>query len=618
MERRLSAILAADVVGYSRLMSANEVGTLTALNERRAEVIDPAIAGHGGRIVKLTGDGLLAEFPSVVGAVECAGKIQDGMRTGNADLPDDRRIELRIGINLGDVIVQGDDIFGDGVNIAARLESVGTPGGITVSDAVRLNVGNRLQVRFVDRGEQRLKNIPVPVRAYDVHADSGPPQAAQGDRLTAKIDSKPSIAVLPFDNMSGDPEQDYFSEGICEDMITDLSQVSGLFVVGRNSSFAYKGRSIDLRQIARELGVRYVLEGSVRKSGNRIRINAQLIEGEGGGHVWADRFDRDLTDIFAIQDEITRTIVDQLKVQLLPQERQAIIQVPTTDVTAYADYLLGRTLFLNATRQHLDQARACFQRAIDRDPAYAKAYAALAVVEFRRNEYHGAGVPMASILALADRALAIDPTLASAHAARGVALGDADDRDGAVQAFERALALDPDSHEANLWYAHYLLSAGQLERSAAMSIRALEIDPDDFVSPLFAETVLRGLGRIDESRRYGQLGIKRAEEAERRNPDISRPTQLLATSYAAMGRPDDARAALARALAIDPDDNLVRYNAACTMALLGDHDQALDLLERWVQSTGRHGLYHARQDPDLEALRGRARFEALTVPAATA
>lgn len=285
MERRLSAILAADIVGNSRLMSANEVATLTAVNERRVEIFEPAIAAHQGRVVKLTGDGLLVEFGSVIAAVECAIKVQEAMALQNVGLAADRRIDLRIGINLGDVIVQDGDIFGDGVNIAARLEGVGTPGGVTVSEAVRLNVGNRLAVRFVDRGDQQLKNIPTLIRAYDVQPqiDQHSPAAvpAAGD----PGDTKPSIAVLPFDNMSGDPEQEYFSDGICEDMITDLSKVSGLFVAGRNSSFAYKGRKVDLRLVAKELGVKFLLEGSVRKANNRVRVNAQLIDGVSGGHL---------------------------------------------------------------------------------------------------------------------------------------------------------------------------------------------------------------------------------------------------------------------------------------------------------------------------------------------
>ena len=305
MERRLAAILAADVVGYSRLMGANEVGTLTALNHRRSEVIEPRIATHNGRVVKLTGDGMLVEFASVVDAVECAMAVQREMRSRNVEIPEDRRIELRIGIHLGDVIVEDGDLFGDGVNVAARIESVGRPGGVAVSATVMDNVGNRLDVAFEDMGEHQLKNIAQPVRFFQV----GPPQPAAGAAGKADAadaapvpEDKPSIAVLPFNNMSGDPEQEYFSDGITEDIITDLSKISGLFVVGRNTSFAYKGKTIQLQQVAAEMGVKFLLEGSVRKVGERVRVTGQLIDGASGGHVRADRFDRDLTDIFAIQD----------------------------------------------------------------------------------------------------------------------------------------------------------------------------------------------------------------------------------------------------------------------------------------------------------------------------
>jgi len=293
MERRLSAILAADVVGYSRLMGANEVGTLTSLKTHRSELIDPTIAEHQGRIVKLTGDGMLIEFPSVVSAVECATEIQRDMPVRNASVAEDRRIEFRIGINLGDVIVDDDDIFGDGVNVAARLESVAKPGGVAVSQSVRDNVGNRLDLVFEDIGEQQLKNIEFPVRVYNVlFGDMPARQKGEAQDEVADAD-KPSIAVLPFNNMSGDPEQEYFSDGISEDIITDLSKISGLFVVGRNTSFGYKGMSPQLQKVASDLGVKFLLEGSVRKAGQRVRVNAQLIDGANGGHLWADRYDRD-------------------------------------------------------------------------------------------------------------------------------------------------------------------------------------------------------------------------------------------------------------------------------------------------------------------------------------
>src|SRR6266436_7571319 len=325
MERRLTAILAADVVGYSRLMGTDETGTLAALKVLRTEFIEPKIAEHQGRMVKLTGDGMLVEFSSVVNAVACAAEVQRAMRDRNAGVPQDRRTEFRIGVNLGDVIVEGEDIFGDGVNVAARLESIAKPGGITISGSVRDHVGNRLDLAFEDMGEQTLKNIERPIRVYSVSLSSSAARDIE-DVAPARQEQlekeRPSIAVLPFNNMSGDPEQEYFSDGITEDIITDLSKVSGLFVVARNTAFTYKGKPVKVQQVAQELGVSFILEGSVRKAGSRVRVTGQLISSKDGGHVWADRYDRDLTDIFAIQDEITHAIVEQLKVKLLPQEKK--------------------------------------------------------------------------------------------------------------------------------------------------------------------------------------------------------------------------------------------------------------------------------------------------------
>src|SRR5438093_8875196 len=322
MERRLTAILAADVVGYSRLMGTNEAGTLAAIKALQTDFIDGKIAEHHGRIVKQTGDGMLVEFPSVVNAVACATEVQRGMRDRNADVPGDRRIQFRIGVNLGDVIVEGEDIFGDGVNVAARLESIAKPGGIMISGSVRDHVGDRLDLAFEDMGEQNLKNIERPIRVYSV-ALNNPAARDTKDAMPAQREQleRPSVAVLPFNNMSGDPEQEYFSDGITEDIITDLSKVSGLFVVARNTAFTYKGKPIKVQQVGHELGVTFILEGSVRKAGSRVRVTGQLINANDGRHVWADRYDRDLTDIFAIQDEITHAIVQQLKVKLLPQEK---------------------------------------------------------------------------------------------------------------------------------------------------------------------------------------------------------------------------------------------------------------------------------------------------------
>ena len=482
MERRLTAILAADVVGYSRLMGCNEVGTLQDLQKHQSELIEPEVASRHGRIVKLTGDGMLVEFPSVVGAVECACSVQREMRTRNVDVPEDRRIEFRMGINLGDVIVENDDLFGDGVNVAARLEGVAKPGGIAVSQSVRDHVGNRLDLIFRDKGDQRLKNIEQPVRVYDVVLEPDAAREASGGGALFGTD-KPSIAVLPFTNMSGDPEQEYFSDGIAEDIITDLSKISNLFVVGRNTSFTYKGMSMQLQKVATDLGVKFLLEGSVRKAGQMVRVTAQLIDGPSGGHLWADRYDRDLTDIFAIQDDITKSIVDQLKIRLVPGECQAIAQAPTENVEAYTYYLRGRQYFHNTTKWFLVLARQMFAKAIELDPMFARAYAGMALSATRLAGWFGEPIPYEDILATAGKALAIAPDLAEAHAAQGEALSASGRKEEAAAAFERALELDPNHFEANLFYGRHLMRWGEAERSIAYYLRATEVQPDDCQAP---------------------------------------------------------------------------------------------------------------------------------------
>ena len=608
MERRLSAIFAADVVGYSRLMGANEVGTLQALKQHHAELVDPEIAKHGGRVVKLTGDGLLAEFPSVVGAVECAAAIQRAMPARNADVPDDRRIEYRVGINLDDVIIDGDDLFGDGVNIASRLEGVAQPGGIAVSKSVRDNVGTRLELLFADRGAQQLKNIVEPVRVFDVVLETSRPT---GNGQRPGPSDKPSIAVLPFTNISGDSEQEYFSDGITEDIITDLSKLSGLFVVGRHLSFACKCRKDHPERIASDLGVRFLVEGSVRKSGNRLRISSQLIDGLSGGHLWAERYDRDLTDIFAIQDEITTAIVEQLKVRLLPEEQESIGQAPTSDVEAYSLYLKGREIFHNPTKISLGLARHMFVRAAELDPSFARAYAGIANCDARFVGWYGVRIPLEQILASADKALSLDPRLAEAQAARGEAFRVSGRSDDATAAFEQALALDPNSFEANLAFARHLRGTGQLEGSAEHFRRALEVQPDDFQSPILLESILLSLGRRDEADKYGRLGLKRAEEILRLHPEASRPAQMGACALARLGSRDEAMHWIERALWIDPDDAQALYNVACAWSLLGEADRALDTLESWSERGGVLAQNWLERDPDLDPIRSHPRFPQL-------
>ncbi len=385
VERKLVAILASDIVGYSRLMGADDVGTLARLKAYRKDVIDPKIAEHHGRIVKTTGDGMLVEFASIVDAVQCATDIQGELAAKNADLPNDLKMEFRIGVNIGDVIVEGDDIYGDGVNVAARLEALAAPGGICIAGSVYEQVKKNLDVGYEFLGKQEVKNIAEPVSVFRVRIEPGaaaPPgatsEAVPGAPTSPAPPEKPSIVVLPFENMSGDPEQAYFSDGIVEDIITDLSHVSGLFVVARNSAFTYKGKIVKVQEVSRELGVRYVLEGSVRKAGNRVRINAQLIDGGTGGHIWAERYDRDLTDIFAVQDEVTRNIVSALAIELTRDEQGCLGRKGTDNLVAYDYFLRGREYAWRHTSETNAQARSMFARAIELDRKFAAAYAGLA------------------------------------------------------------------------------------------------------------------------------------------------------------------------------------------------------------------------------------------------
>jgi len=607
MKRRLTAILAADVVGYSRLMGADEAGTLAALKTVRVDVIEGRIAEHQGRVVKLTGDGILVEFPSVVNAVACAAEIQRGLRDRNADVPPDGRIEFRIGVNLGDVIVEGDDIYGDGVNLAVRLEGIATPGGIAISQSVRDHVGNRLDLVFEDMGEQKLKNIERPMRVYNVSLDNSLARDARD--ADSSQPERPSIAVLPFTNMSGDPEQEYFSDGITEDIITDLSNISGLFVVARNTAFTYKGRPVKVQQVGQELGVAFILEGSVRKAGPRVRVTGQLVRGRDGGHVWAERFDRDLTDIFAIQDEITHAIVERLKVKLLPQEKKSIGQTPTDNVEAYTYYLRGRQFLHRHSRSYYQLARRMFAKAIELDPRYARAYAGIADCDsFLFLSYH-LNVDIDGILATTAKALALDDRLSEAHASRGVALSLGQRYEEATAEFEQAIALDPNSFEAHYLYARACFAQGKIERAAALYERASEIRPDDYQSLCLLINVYRSLGRHQDTKEAARRGIKLAENELNLHPEDPRPAHLGIAALIELGETARAREWIARALAIDPDDPLPLYNLACGYTKLGDIDSALDLLERWYPLRGQELKTWIKHDSDLDALRDHPRFQ---------
>ena len=612
VERRLAAILAADVVGYSRLMEANEERTMGALRQHRREFFDPTMAKHGGRIFKVMGDGFLVEFGSVINAARCAVEIQRGMVERNVGVPEDRHIKFRIGINLGDLIVDGDDFYGDGVNMAARLEGLAGPGGIACSAVVRNQVGNKLELEFIDQGEKTVKNIAQPVHVYFINmaeaVHSSPAQSSTGVQPQVKSD-KPSVAVLPFSNMSNDPEQEFFSDGITEDIITDLSKVSGLFVLGRNTVFTYKGKPVNLEQIAKQLGVSYVVEGSVRKAGNRVRINAQLIEGATGGHIWADRFDRDLTDIFAIQDEITKTIVEQLKVKLLPEEKKAIEQATTENVEAYTYYLKGREFFHRGSKSNLSLAKQMFAKAIELDPLYARAYAGAADCDSFLYLHYSEDVSIDGILANCAKALDIDSGLAEARASRGLALSVSQRYQEAEKEFERAIASNPNLFEAQYFYGRACFAQGKMEQAARYWERAAEIKPDDYQSVILLTGVYRTLGQQEKESDAARRGVERAQRDLEKNPDNSRPAYLLASTLAKLGEFERAKEWAARALAIDPDDVLTQYNNACTYCLLGELDRALDMLVALLPRVNHETKAWILHDSDFDPLHNHPRWQ---------
>ncbi len=476
VQRRLAAILAADVVGFSRLMEADEVGTLTALKSRRKDVLDPLVAKHRGRIFKTTGDGVLIEFASVVDAVQCAVELQQAMAAANDGQPENRHIVLRIGINLGDVMAEGSDLYGDGVNIAARLEALAESGGILISGTAHHHVSAKVKIGFEDVGIQALKNIAQPVRAYRVRLEGS---AAPISRTAAALPlpDKPSIAVLPFTNMSGDPEQEYFSDGMTEDIITELSRHRQISVIARHSSFQFRDGSADVMNVGRKLGVGFVLEGSVRRAGGRIRITAQLIDTKTGNHLWAERYDRSVDDIFTVQDEVVNIIVSTLYGRLEAAGAQVAKRKHPDNLAAY-DYLLrGIEHQQKGTRDHLVEARPLLEKAIEIDPEFAAAYAHLALVDQGQYDFDGSPELLEAALKLARKAVALDDNDAVAHVVLGYANLWAKQLDKAEFHQMRALALNP-NHAAIV--AHMgLLSAylGNAVAGVEWLHRALQLNP---------------------------------------------------------------------------------------------------------------------------------------------
>ncbi len=546
MERRLSAILAADVVGYSRLMGQDEAGTLAALKKLRAELIDPKAAQHGGRTIKLMGDGILMEFGSVVDAVSFAVDVQCAMSTRNVDLPELQQILFRVGINIGDVIVEDDDIYGDGVNVAARLEGLAEPGGITISRNVRDQVRDKLQLNLEDLGEVRVKNIARPVRAFRVAMDemaaalSTPVTArerplqtstarfqlataigllivlisaallwwqpwtstierASTERMKFALPAKPSIAVLPFENLSNDSDPTFFADGITDDIITDLSKISGIFVTARHSTRGYKDKAVKVRQIAEDLGVRYVLSGSVRRAADKLRITAQLIDAIEGDHLWSDRYDREVKDVFAVQSDVTRRVVKAMAVTLKARERDRVFQKYVTNIEAYDVWQRARATVEVPSRENILKGEALFKETIDLDPEFAGGYAGLSF-NFSVKARFGFGTSQEAdveqALALARRALEVDPDFAWSHIAMAGAHLANGDHDAAVDAAEKALAIQPGGYETNLFMGFYLMWAGR----SARSIEHLETANRLKRVPAYRDLIFLGIAYLTDSR----------------------------------------------------------------------------------------------------------------------
>ncbi len=579
VERRLMAILAADVAGYSELMGADDEDTLARLNAHRDELVNPKIDEHRGRLVKTTGDGMLVEFASVVDALQCALDLQNGMRERNAAVPERKRIQFRMGITVGDIIIQDGDIFGDGVNIAARIESLADPGGICISDDAHRQVRGKIDIAFEDAGEQRLKNIARPLRVFKVRP--GAPAATA--RPTLALPDKPSIAVLPFENLSGDPEQEYFADGIVEEIITALSRLRWLFVIARNSSFTYKGRAVDVKQIGRELGVRYVLEGSLRKSGNRVRIAGQLVDTATGAHLWADRFDGALEDIFDLQDQVTASVVGAIAPKLEQAEIERSKRKPTESLDAYDYYLRGMAGVHRWTRDCNDDALRLFYRAIELDPDFASAYGMAArcysqrmVSGWMTDREH----EIAETGRLARRAaeLGRDDAVALATAGMALAYVVADLDDGAAL-IDRALALNPNFAWAWLFSGWTRVWLGEPEMALEHVARAMRLSPHDpHIFNMHAATACAHFfaGRYADASSWAGMALR-----EQSNHIIAACTA--AASGALLGREAEARKAMALLSQLDPALRISNLKDLIPIWRTDD-------IDRWVDGLRKAGL----------------------------
>ncbi len=567
IQRRLVAILAADVVGYSRLMERDEAGTLAALKTRRKEVLRPLVAKHQGRIFKVTGDGVLVQFASAVNAVQCAVDLQHGMAAANGGLSEDCRIALRIGVNLGDVMVEGNDLYGDGVNIAARLEALAEEGGILVSGTAYDHIKNNIKVRFDDLGTKSLKNIAEPVRVYRVAVT----QTISITQSKEVID-RPSVAILPFTNMSGDPEQQYFSDGITEDIITELSRFRAIFVIARNSSFQYRDKAVDVRRIARELGAHYVVEGSVRKVATRIRITVQLIEAAGGTHLWADRYDRPTADVFAIQDEVVRTIVATLAGRIEATGAEGLRRRPTASLSAYECVLRGNALPIGDLADEA-AAHQLFEQAVALDPDYALAHAKLAISHVNRwlQGMSGSSKELDRAFELATRAVLLDAQEIVCHTALSYIQLFRRRYDEAEFHARKAVALNPNRPNALATMAEFLIYTERPDEADQLMNDAMRLDPHH---PAWYWTLL---GRAHFTARRPAEAVA----ALKHRPNLTLFSQAyLAAAYAQLGEEAAMRGAAAEVLRLRPDFSMSAFFLTEPYKLASDREHLADSLRK--------------------------------------
>ncbi len=591
VSRKLTAVFYADVAGYSRLTGADEEGTHRRVMDS-LDFVTKTIKAEGGNVLRYAGDAVLAEFASVVAAITASYIIQIRLHSENLDIPDDRKVLIRIGVNLGDVMEDRGEIFGDGVNLAARLESTAAPGGVCISSAVFEQIDGKVEMAFVDGGSELFKNILKPVHIYRWHPDNmralfdtpvSPSVAAsmpvEKPRNTDRRE-KPSIVVLPFANMSGDSEQEYFSDGITEDIITDLSKVSGLFIIARNTAFTYKGQNVDLSKVSQELGVRYILEGSVRKIGNRVRITAQLIDGFTNGHLWAERYDRDLEDIFSVQDEVTDQIVTGLRVHVSDSERQRMVKKDTENLEAYDDVLHGRELFLRFTPEGNRAAEESFRKAIAKDPNYAAAYAEIARILVQRRNHGWDDTPDETLeegFRMVSKSIEIDDTIAQPHIVKGFVHLWRHEHDLALKELDAGLAIDPNHADGHMWKAIVAGFAGIPEVGVREVQLAMKLNPGSPFWYLFA------LGNACFAMGSYRDCVNACRQAIEKNPNFIFAQMLVAAGLGQLGHLDGADTALAECRRLNP-----HFSLDWSKALIPYKN--VETIDRFVEGLHKAGL----------------------------